>query len=420
MVKTRNNVEEKTLKYDLCINCGVCKIVCPVDAISMQRNKYGEINPVINDNKCTNCGLCSKYCPNTNEKRLEESKKISSIQEAHTFGLQNASYYIAWDSNKIQRQKCCSGGAVTKIACYLLENKIVDGMIHVERLWGKKGDLHYGARLSTSVNEIKEHVSSAYQPIDFSEVLKKLEKGKTYFLTGTPCVIKGLKNLFKNHKDFSSINILTCALVCSHNVNSQFIDYFTDHNKINNSAEWKINIRQKDDSIKDANNFQNHIYTKDKDLLIKNRHESGWTHIWRSYYFAMNCCLYCSDFWGYEADISVKDAWGKWAKDPLGKSIVIVRNNDFNKYIKECSLETESLDYETIKSHQYNTSDFKQNNSPNKNTKSIFYRKNRKCGLFKYKIISVCSKFLYKNFGYKFTSVMMHGIEFISERIAKL
>ena len=410
----------QTLKYDLCINCGICKVVCPKVAICMKKNKYGELNPKIDKEKCINCGICSKYCPNTNDKRKEEAKKISSISEPHTYGLQNADYYVAWNNDKNLRQKCCSGGVVTELALYMLQNKIIDGMLHVERLWGKRGDYHYGARISKTVEEIKEHVSSAYQPIDFSEVLTKLENNKTYFVTGTPCVIRGLKKLFKEYKDFDNIKILNCALVCSHNTNAQIIDFLTEINDLDNSQEWQVNIRQKDGSIADANNFQNHIYTKDKNLLLKNRHESGWTNIWRSYYFAMNCCLYCSDFWGYEADISVKDAWGKWADDPLGKSIIIVRNRQLNDLLTETDLTLEALDYDSIKNHQKTTSDFKQGVSFEKNNKSIFCRKNRKSGLLKYKIISKLSKCLYKNWGYKISYPILYIVEFLLERITKL
>ena len=114
----------------------------------------------------------------------EEAKKISSIDLPHTFGLQGASYYLAWNPNKEQRQKCCSGGAVTMLATYLLKTGKIDGLVHVERLWGNRGDFHYGARLSNTIEEICENASSAYQPIDFSDVLKKLESGKTYMICG--------------------------------------------------------------------------------------------------------------------------------------------------------------------------------------------------------------------------------------------
>ena len=43
---------------DDCINCGVCKEDCPVDAIT-----EGEEKHVIDAEKCFDCGACAENCP---------------------------------------------------------------------------------------------------------------------------------------------------------------------------------------------------------------------------------------------------------------------------------------------------------------------------------------------------------------------
>lgn len=412
---------ENTVKNNLCINCGLCKTVCKFDAIKMVRNEYGEVNPVIDIEKCKNCGQCLKYCPQEKEKLFSIAQDLSKMEFPHRHGLEDSKYYVAWDNNDEQRLKCCSGGAVTKFASYLMVQGKIDGMIHTQRLWGKRGDLHYGAKLSETIEEINENVSSTYQAIDFSDVLSKLEKGKTYFMTGTPCVIRGIKNLLNSNKDFSEIKIITCALICSHNVNSAFADFLTEVNKLSDKDLWQINMRAKDETIPDANNFKNYIYTKEETLMNKNRFESGWTSFWRFYYFAMNSCLYCPDFWGAEADISVKDAWGKWAdEDAKGKSILVIRNEEVLNEFLNCGLEYEELDYETMKDHQRPTPVYKQTDAIYKFTQKLYSNKNRKSKFLRYYVNSRCSKFLYKHFGFRLTYHIMKIINAVTWLLEKI
>ena len=46
------NIDEGT-----CIDCGVCKILCPKNAIELTKFAHK-----INDS-CVSCGLCAKNCP---------------------------------------------------------------------------------------------------------------------------------------------------------------------------------------------------------------------------------------------------------------------------------------------------------------------------------------------------------------------
>ncbi|MBS3815465.1 MAG: 4Fe-4S binding protein [Hadesarchaea archaeon] len=41
----------------ICINCGACASVCPVNAIEVLNNQVNVLE------SCTNCGLCEKTCP---------------------------------------------------------------------------------------------------------------------------------------------------------------------------------------------------------------------------------------------------------------------------------------------------------------------------------------------------------------------
>lgn len=43
----------------LCVACGCCKRVCPMNAISINKGIFA----LVNQEKCVGCGKCAKECP---------------------------------------------------------------------------------------------------------------------------------------------------------------------------------------------------------------------------------------------------------------------------------------------------------------------------------------------------------------------
>ena len=70
--KTDHTRGRHILDLNKCTGCSLCKMVCPANAIDMERveveeGKYPQnkkkIFPRIDFHKCTYCGLCVEYCP---------------------------------------------------------------------------------------------------------------------------------------------------------------------------------------------------------------------------------------------------------------------------------------------------------------------------------------------------------------------
>ena len=49
-----------------CVGCGVCKQVCPANAITYTKDDTGKVVSYVFDlNKCIFCGNCMYYCPHS-------------------------------------------------------------------------------------------------------------------------------------------------------------------------------------------------------------------------------------------------------------------------------------------------------------------------------------------------------------------
>ena len=55
---------------DVCVACGVCRLQCPREAISIYKGCYA----LVNEEVCVGCGLCEKACP-ANAINLKERSK---------------------------------------------------------------------------------------------------------------------------------------------------------------------------------------------------------------------------------------------------------------------------------------------------------------------------------------------------------
>ena len=52
-----------TLVCQTCCECGNCVRCCPRQAITLERDAFGNCHAVIDERLCVDCGLCSKRCP---------------------------------------------------------------------------------------------------------------------------------------------------------------------------------------------------------------------------------------------------------------------------------------------------------------------------------------------------------------------
>ncbi len=215
-------IEEK----DLCCGCTACYSVCPKNAIKMVRDNEGFLYPEVNKEKCINCGMCKKVCPILNKAKLNEFKRKA---------------YLFQNSNEEIRKDSTSGGIFTAIGEFVIKN---NGIVYGATFDDNFVVNHIGV---DSVDKLSKFRKSKYvqsnQNNCFKEIKQYLDDGKLVCYSGTPCQVGGLRAyLRKNYENLILVDIM-CHSVPSPLVFEKYKRYILK--KMNANKILNINFRDK-------------------------------------------------------------------------------------------------------------------------------------------------------------------------------
>lgn len=177
---------------DACYGCGACFNICPAEAIHMENNTDGFLEPFVDEEKCISCGKCRKVCPSINCEYPNES-----IPDIFAFSAEEK---ILYDSS--------SGGIFTFLAEHILKaGGYVVGAAYDTEFYVNHVIIH-------GIGELDRIRRSKYLQSSTGDTYKRtkklLEKGEIVLYSGCPCQIAGLLRFLG--KDYD--NLYTVDLVC--------------------------------------------------------------------------------------------------------------------------------------------------------------------------------------------------------------
>ncbi len=185
-------------KKENCCGCTACKNICPQNVINMVPDSEGFLYPVIDQNLCIDCGLCKRVCPFLNRVFIQDK-------------LTDRLIYAVKHKNMEVRKTSSSGGVYTAISDYILkESGIVYGVkfddkfdaIHSKAITAEERDKFKGSKYIQS--ELKD---------TFKQIKHDLEEGKSVLFTGTGCQVAGLR-LYLNNAGTNSEKLITNDIIC--------------------------------------------------------------------------------------------------------------------------------------------------------------------------------------------------------------
>lgn len=322
-----------TTNHNLCLGCGLCEDICPVQAITINIRK-GEYRPTVDKQICMGdkCSRCTKICPGLGVNLRDISKKVTDFVGV----LENAiigrytNLYTGHSSNEDIRFHSASGGLVTGLLIYLIEKKIIDGAVVTK--FSSNDNITPEAFIARTKEELISARSSKYCPVSMQGIRKQVREAEGKFvIVGLPCHIHGFRKIENIDKKFKEHVFAYWGLYCSSGRSFYETEYILKTIGVKKNKIKYFSYR--DEGCLGSLIIKHH--PKDNDEIQVYKEKYGRYNNHRSYFIPRRC-HFCIDHSAELSDISFGDIHIKpYSDDMIGVNSVIVRNPRMNELLMQ-------------------------------------------------------------------------------------
>ena len=333
---------DKILDFNMCIGCGLCESLGKERGYKLSLKQNGFYSVDVPKDSMRDILLESKIaacCP---------SISISGVGDSNKWG-HHLGIYNTYSTDAVIRHKASSGGFVSACCIYLLEQGLVDGVLHVGL--SDNSSIENKLKISTTKDEVVQNCSSRYAPaLVFSDIKQILDKdNKTYVFVGKSCDVLCMNNFITEYPEYQNRIYCTICIFCagmpSYNASKRVAESFKLSKEITrfqyrgNGWPGSFTVSYSDGSVNKKSYIDTWMNYLGKDIHYR--------------------CKVCPDSVGTIADIAVCDSWiyenGEIKFDDRpGVSCVLLRSGKsaevFNSMIKSACIEAEAID-ESILNH---------------------------------------------------------------------
>jgi coenzyme F420 hydrogenase subunit beta len=319
-----NNTIVSVVKDGLCTGCGTCTALCPNKAIELTINeRKGIYVPQLNEEKCNNCGICYEVCPGHEVDFKQLNSEIFG-KEAENILIGNyLNCYVGHSTDYDIRYNSASGGLVTQLLIFALEEGIIDGAL-VTRM-KKDNPSEPEPFIARAKKEIIEASKSKYCPVSANVALREIlesKEGEKFAVVGLPCHIHGIRKSEQINRKLKEKIVLHVGIVCNHTPTFLATEFILQKIRIKKEDIIKLDYRG------EGWPGGMTITTKNGSKIFTPHFSSNyWGIVFNSFFFPIRCTL-CDDKICGLSDVSFADAWmpGLMRDDDVGISLIISRN----------------------------------------------------------------------------------------------
>ncbi|MEN6426443.1 MAG: Coenzyme F420 hydrogenase/dehydrogenase, beta subunit C-terminal domain [Phycisphaerales bacterium] len=308
---------ESVVKRRLCTGCGTCAGICPHSAITMAVDgKKGCYVPHLDRKLCKQCGLCYQGCPGHGvDFESFNDALFGEVPEDVALG-RYLGCYIGHAGDETVRHNCSSGGLVSALLIFALEEGLIDGAL-VTRM-REDNPLRPEPFVARTKDDILSAAGSKYCPVAAGAALHEILRTRGRFaVVGLPCHIQGIRKAEQHMPKLAERIRYRIAIPCS-------LDYSfrgTEH------ILQKLGIRP--DEVESLQ-YRGRGWPGSMRIGLKDGTER--TIALADYFrqlspYSLGRCTLCSDMLGELSDLTCGDAWipEVMRTDNMGSSFVVSR-----------------------------------------------------------------------------------------------
>jgi coenzyme F420 hydrogenase subunit beta len=301
----------------VCTECGACISICPVEALSADRDG------VHLQGECIDCGLCYRFCPG-------REMDFGALSETHLGSRPEdpllghfRSLSVAQATSEEVRERGASGGVVTALLLHLLQTNQIQGALGVtmnrDRPWESQ------ASLLTSTEDVKQAAQSRYSLVSLAALLRSARRESGSFaVVGLPCHVHGLRRL-QRLGSYRAKFPLAIGLFCGFNLLPAATDHLISKTGLAKSQVFELQYR--------GGPWPGGLLVRSRSGEERFLPKHGYSYVNLAY--VPRRCLACPDLTNELADLSVGDTWRE--EYAGGWSTVICRSGRGERLLAEAS-----------------------------------------------------------------------------------
>ena len=216
-IKTVTDVAQ----WRLCLGCGACAYHCPKQAVRLVDDPSQGIRPRIeNPDGCSSCSACLDVCPSFESDYSPFFSRQGIVAElSQAFGP----VLEIWEGHAADHQirfSGSSGGALTALALYCLEQRGMHGVLHIG---GDSADpTRNRTLLSRNRQDLMANSGSRYAPASACDGLRQIEEAPApCVFIGQPAEVMALRKAQSLHPGLDRNTGLALSFFCAGSPSTQ-------------------------------------------------------------------------------------------------------------------------------------------------------------------------------------------------------